>query len=56
MTGPIWRKSSRSGSGGNDNCVEVAFSPPLVAVRDSKSPSGGRLAFPADAWQRFVRR
>lgn len=56
MSGPVWRKSSRSGSGGNDNCVEVAFAAPGVAVRDSKKPNGGRLAFPVSAWKRFVRR
>ncbi|MDU0288679.1 DUF397 domain-containing protein [Saccharothrix longispora] len=55
-TGLVWRKSSRSGSGGNDNCVEVAFPSPQVAVRDSKNPPGPRLAFPAPAWRRFVRR
>jgi hypothetical protein len=31
-----WRKSSRSGSGSGNNCVEVAFAGPAVAVRDSK--------------------
>lgn len=56
MSDPVWRKSSRSGGGGNDNCVEVAFTEDQVGVRDSKSPDGGRLAFPAAAWERFIRR
>jgi hypothetical protein len=55
LAGLVWRKSSRSGSGNNDNCVEVAFSAPVVGVRDSKCPDAGRLAFSASAWQRFVR-
>ncbi|WP_367135449.1 DUF397 domain-containing protein [Saccharothrix sp. HUAS TT1] len=54
-TDAVWRKSSRSGAGGQDNCVEVAFPGPSVAVRDSKNRDAGRLAFPASAWQRFVR-
>ena len=45
-----WRKSSRSGGGSNDACIEVAFVGPAVAVRDSKSPGAGRLVFPMAAW------
>ncbi|MEU4444185.1 DUF397 domain-containing protein [Actinosynnema sp. NPDC050801] len=55
QSGLVWRKSSRSGGGNNDNCVEVAFSAPEVAVRDSKNPHAGLLAFPASAWRRFLR-
>ncbi|WP_158849966.1 DUF397 domain-containing protein [Saccharothrix deserti] len=54
FTDAVWRKSSRSGAGGQDNCVEVAFFAPAVAVRDSKNPAEGLLTFPADAWQRFL--
>lgn len=50
-----WRKSSYSGDGNNGNCVEVAFAGPEVAVRDSKNTEA-RLAFPAEAWKRFLRR
>ena len=49
-----WRKSSRSGGGGDGNCVEVAFVSEDVAVRDSKDPGGPALAFPADSWRRFL--
>lgn len=54
LTGVRWRKSTRSnGSGGN--CVEVASNlPGLVAVRDSKDPTGPALVFPPDAWRAFV--
>ncbi|WP_433267890.1 DUF397 domain-containing protein [Actinosynnema sp. CS-041913] len=37
-----WRKSTRS-SGENGNCVEVARTPGLRALRDSKNPAGGVL-------------
>lgn len=50
-----WRKSSRS-QGTTDNCVEVAFVSGLVAVRDSKDPGGGTLAFSASNWTAFLGR
>ncbi|MEV4483337.1 DUF397 domain-containing protein [Micromonospora coxensis] len=50
-----WRKSTRSGSSGGE-CVEVADNlPGVVAVRDSKDPTGPTLTFTPTAWQRFVR-
>jgi hypothetical protein len=54
LSGLVWRKSSRSGTGTNDNCVEVAFAGPAVAVRDSKQPAAGALAFPATGWAQFT--
>ena len=49
-----WRKSSRSGSSGG-NCVEVADNlPGVVAVRDSKDPTGPALTFAPTAWRAFV--
>jgi uncharacterized protein DUF397 len=49
-----WRKSSYSNNGGA--CVEVATNVPgVVAVRDSKDPSGPSLAFSAASWQAFIR-
>lgn len=50
-----WRKRSRSGTHGGDNCVEVAFGGPVVAVRDSKGRVAGLLAFPSAEWRVFVR-
>lgn len=52
LSGAIWRKSSRSGSG---NCVEVARNlPGVVAVRDSKDPAGPALAFTPEGWAAFT--
>ncbi|GGN42208.1 toxin [Streptomyces kronopolitis] len=49
-----WRKSSYS-SGASDNCLEVSDAHPgVVPVRDSKSPQGPALIFPADGWTTFV--
>lgn len=54
LTGAIWRKSTRSGDNGGD-CVEVADNlAGLVAVRDSKNPTGPVLAFSPAAWTAFV--
>lgn len=54
LTKARWRKSSRSIGGNDAACVEVAFIQESVAVRDSKSPDSGVLAFPADSWRRFL--
>ncbi|WP_406148129.1 DUF397 domain-containing protein [Streptomyces sp. NBC_01012] len=49
-----WRKSSYS-DGGGTNCIEVADGfPGLVPVRDSKTPTGPVLVFPAHTWSAFV--
>ncbi|MFI7021791.1 DUF397 domain-containing protein [Micromonospora sp. NPDC049900] len=55
LAGAVWRKSTRSGGSGG-NCVEVADNlPGVVAVRDSKDPSGPVLTVSPDAWTAFVR-
>ncbi|WP_425524781.1 DUF397 domain-containing protein [Saccharopolyspora ipomoeae] len=54
LTKARWRKSSRSVGGNDAACVEVAFLEEGVAVRDSKSPDTGVLAFPVDSWRRFL--
>ncbi|MFJ6197271.1 DUF397 domain-containing protein [Micromonospora sp. NPDC092111] len=55
-TGAKWRKSTRSGNGGN--CVEVATNllarQDAVFVRDSKDPQGGQIAVTARSWTAFT--
>jgi hypothetical protein len=51
---PPWRTSTYSN--GSSNCVEVASQPGTVAVRDTKDPSGPRLAIPPTTWRAFVSR
>ncbi|MEU6997691.1 DUF397 domain-containing protein [Nonomuraea sp. NPDC046570] len=47
-----WRTSSRSG--GNGECVSVAFVRDDVAVRDSKNPDGPVLVFTHAEWSAFL--
>jgi hypothetical protein len=47
-----WRKSSYSGGG--NQCVEVATLDGAYAVRDSKNPAAGHLAFSAPDWMAFL--
>jgi hypothetical protein len=48
----VWRKSTYSG--GNGECVEVAFVGDVVAVRDSKHQDGPVHVFPPREWDAFV--
>ncbi|GAA3721577.1 hypothetical protein HDA32_002063 [Spinactinospora alkalitolerans] len=48
----VFRKSSYSGQA--PNCVEVAGLPSGAAVRDSKHPVLGHLAFPVTEWDAFL--
>ncbi|MFE1576549.1 DUF397 domain-containing protein [Streptomyces fradiae] len=51
---PRWRKSSYSGPEGG-SCVEVLDGHPTgVPVRDSKTPQGPTLHFPAGPWSSFI--
>lgn len=49
-----WRKSSYSGSGDGNACVEMANLDTRVAIRDSKAPAWGTLSFPAGTFTRFI--
>jgi hypothetical protein len=49
-----WRKSSFSGGGQGDACVEVAHRHPHIAIRDSKVPARAALTFPTPTFTAFV--
>ncbi|MBP2472979.1 hypothetical protein JOF53_001851 [Crossiella equi] len=49
-----WRRSSHS-SGNGENCVEIAFPPDAVAIRDSKNPDGPALTLSRAAFAAFLR-
>ncbi|MYW15510.1 DUF397 domain-containing protein [Streptomyces sp. SID161] len=53
-TPDTWRKSSYSGGGQGDACVEVADLDTHIAVRDSKAPARAVLTFPAAAFGSFL--
>jgi hypothetical protein len=52
LTGAQWRKSSRSGAG--NDCVELVVARIGAAVRDSKHPEAGHLAFERTGWNAFL--
>ena len=54
VTGAVWRKSTRSGNGGSD-CVEVAITPDVIGVRDTKDHGAGPvLMFSPAEWSAFT--
>ncbi|WP_324789165.1 DUF397 domain-containing protein [Streptomyces sp. H51] len=54
MTPTQWKKSSYSGGGEGNDCVEIATGPARISVRDSKTPARAILTFPAEAFAAFV--
>lgn len=50
---PVWRHSSYS-QGADQTCVDVAFTEPAVAVRDSKDTEGPILCFTPREWHVFL--
>ena len=49
-----WRKSSYSGEGDGNDCVEIANSSTHVAVRDSKTPARATLTFQTGTFTIFI--
>ncbi|MFF1722300.1 DUF397 domain-containing protein [Streptomyces sviceus] len=49
-----WRKSTYSGGGDGDTCVEIAPLPTRIAVRDSKAPARATLSFPTPAFTALI--
>lgn len=54
ITPENWRKSSYSGGGDGNDCVEIATSPTHIAIRDSKTPTRATLTFPTEAFTPFI--
>jgi hypothetical protein len=55
MSTPLWRKSSRSDTSGNE-CVEVAQLHAAIGIRDSKHPSSGHLTLEPGRFASLVAR
>jgi hypothetical protein len=49
-----WRKSSHSGGGDGNECVEIANSPTHVSIRDSKAPTRATLTLPTPPFTAFI--
>ncbi|GGY92945.1 DUF397 domain-containing protein [Streptomyces poonensis] len=49
-----WTKSSFSGGGQGNACVEVAHLHTHIAIRDSKTPARATVRVPAGAFSAFV--
>ncbi|KUN73161.1 hypothetical protein AQJ46_08040 [Streptomyces canus] len=49
-----WRKSSYSGGGDGNECVEIANSPTHVSIRDSKAPTRAALTLPTPTFTAFI--
>lgn len=55
MTTPTsWKKSSFSGGGEGNDCVEVSHRDTRISIRDSKAPTRAALTFPAPAFAAFL--
>ncbi|MEU9332220.1 DUF397 domain-containing protein [Streptomyces sp. NPDC048290] len=53
-TSPNWKKSSYSGGGEGNDCLEVADLETHIAIRDSKAPTRATLTFPVTAFVPFI--
>ncbi|GGT14130.1 MULTISPECIES: DUF397 domain-containing protein [Streptomyces] len=49
-----WRKSTYSGGGEGNTCVEIATSPTRIRIRDSKAPARATLSVPVSSFAALV--
>ncbi|MFD8450280.1 DUF397 domain-containing protein [Streptomyces coelicoflavus] len=49
-----WRKSTYSGGGEGNTCVEIAESVTHISIRDSKAPACGTLSVAVSSFAAFV--
>ncbi|MGW3459872.1 DUF397 domain-containing protein [Streptomyces olivaceoviridis] len=54
LTPDTWQKSSFSGGGQGDACVEVRNRRTQTSIRDSESPTRATLTFPTSAFATFI--
>lgn len=55
MTTPTqWQKSSFSGGGEGNDCVEIENSPTHIAIRDSKTPARATVTVSTGTFTTFV--
>ncbi|MEW1773883.1 DUF397 domain-containing protein [Streptomyces sp. NPDC086777] len=54
ITPTAWKKSSFSGGGEGNDCVEVAHRRTHISVRDSKAPARATLTFRPGSFAAFV--
>ncbi|MFD6325407.1 DUF397 domain-containing protein [Streptomyces sp. NPDC058442] len=54
ITADNWRKSSYSGSGDGNACVEIAEADTRIAIRDSKYPARAAFSVSAPVFAAFV--
>jgi hypothetical protein len=54
LTPDIWQKSSYSGGGEGNACVEISTRPTQIAIRDSKTPTRATLTFQPGAFVAFL--
>ncbi|MFJ9813702.1 DUF397 domain-containing protein [Streptomyces sp. NPDC101151] len=50
----LWKKSSFSGGGEGNDCVEIAHLDTHISIRDSKAPARATLTFPTAAFAPFI--
>ncbi|MFD8236040.1 DUF397 domain-containing protein [Streptomyces sp. NPDC059696] len=49
-----WFKSSYSSSSDINDCVEVAHTPAMIHVRDSKTPGTSHVTVASATWESFL--
>ncbi|MGW6736138.1 DUF397 domain-containing protein [Streptomyces sp. NPDC055013] len=49
-----WRKSSYSGAGDGNSCLEISDRRTHISIRDSKAPARGTLTVPIEAFAPFI--
>ena len=52
LAAAAWCTSSRSATQGQ--CVEIAHTPTVTGIRDSKNPGGARLTLTPTQWASFL--